>query len=64
MAGGAGCHERGNGAPPVKPVPPLPPGGQREPSALYNAMILPLTHFPIRGVLWCQGESNTSDPAL
>jgi len=29
------------------------------PAALYNAMISPLTRFPIRGVIWYQGESNT-----
>ena len=26
---------------------------------LYNAMIAPLTAFPIRGVIWYQGEANT-----
>ena len=30
------------------------------PSGLYNAMIAPLTAFPIRGVIWYQGESNAS----
>lgn len=29
------------------------------PAALYNGMIAPLTPFPIRGVIWYQGESNT-----
>ncbi len=29
------------------------------PAALYNAMIAPLTRFPIRGVIWYQGESNS-----
>ena len=29
------------------------------PAALYNGMIAPLTHFPMRGVIWYQGESNT-----
>jgi sialate O-acetylesterase len=29
------------------------------PSAVYNGMIAPLTPFPIRGVIWYQGESNT-----
>jgi sialate O-acetylesterase len=29
------------------------------PAELYNGMIAPLTHFPIRGVIWYQGESNT-----
>lgn len=28
------------------------------PAALYNAMIAPLTHFPIRGVIWYQGEAD------
>lgn len=31
-------------------------------STLYNGMIAPLTPFPIRGVIWYQGESNTHDP--
>jgi sialate O-acetylesterase len=29
------------------------------PGMLWNAMIAPLTPFPIRGVLWYQGESNS-----
>ena len=28
------------------------------PASLYNGMIAPLTRFPIRGVIWYQGESN------
>lgn len=28
------------------------------PSILYNAMIAPLTSFPVKGVIWYQGESN------
>jgi sialate O-acetylesterase len=28
------------------------------PSGTYNAMIAPLTRFPIRGAIWYQGESN------
>ncbi len=28
------------------------------PAVLYNAMIHPLTRFPIKGALWYQGESN------
>jgi sialate O-acetylesterase len=31
------------------------------PAALFNAMISPLVPFPIRGVIWYQGESNTDD---
>ncbi|HNX94808.1 MAG TPA: sialate O-acetylesterase [Holophaga sp.] len=30
------------------------------PAALYNGMIAPLTGFPIKGVIWYQGESNTA----
>lgn len=32
------------------------------PSIMYNGMIAPLTDFPIKGVLWYQGESNTQQP--
>jgi len=28
-------------------------------SLLYNAMIAPIVQYPIRGVIWYQGESNT-----
>lgn len=30
------------------------------PTGLYNAMIAPLTAYPIGGVIWYQGESNAS----
>ncbi|HEX9600924.1 MAG TPA: sialate O-acetylesterase, partial [Mariniflexile sp.] len=35
---------------------------QNEPAALYNAMIAPYTKLPLKGILWYQGESNTSQP--
>jgi len=35
---------------------------QWKPLGLYNAMIHPLFHYPIKGVLWYQGESNTGKP--
>lgn len=31
---------------------------QNQPTALYNAMIAPLTNFQIKGIVWYQGESN------
>lgn len=31
---------------------------QNSPCVLFNAMIAPLLHFPFRGVIWYQGESN------
>jgi sialate O-acetylesterase len=34
-----------------------------KPLGLYNAMIAPLLNYPIKGVIWYQGESNTSRPA-
>jgi sialate O-acetylesterase len=47
-----------------KPAPSFPwagnDSGEWEPASLYNAMIAPLTPFPIRGVIWYQGESNAS----
>ncbi len=33
--------------------------GAWAPGALFNGMIAPLTRFPIRGVIWYQGESDT-----
>jgi sialate O-acetylesterase len=34
------------------------------PYRLYNAMIAPLVPFACRGVIWYQGESNSSNPEL
>lgn len=31
------------------------------PGMMYNAMIHPLLNYPIKGVIWYQGESNTQD---
>jgi len=63
-AAAAAAARAAGSPPPRKPVAPLPPGGQREPSALYNGMISPLQRYAIRGVLWYQGESDTADPLL
>jgi len=40
---------------------PRPPAGVDDPNSptvLYNGMIAPLRRYPIRGVIWYQGESN------
>ena len=34
-----------------------------QPTALYNAMISPVTNFSIKGMLWYQGESNIHNAA-
>jgi sialate O-acetylesterase len=34
-----------------------------QPTALYNAMVHPLINYPIKGVLWYQGESNIGNAA-
>lgn len=34
-----------------------------KPVGLYNAMIAPLINYPIKGVIWYQGESNTGNPS-
>ena len=41
--------------------PPQSPANHVTPFALYNGNIHPLSPFPIRGVLWYQGESNQGD---
>ncbi|MCX7170795.1 MAG: 9-O-acetylesterase, partial [Proteobacteria bacterium] len=41
--------------------PPSSPASLVTPFALYNGNIHPLAPFPIRGVLWYQGESNLGD---
>ncbi len=47
-----------------KPSPPPPPNrsakSSHRPANLYNAMIAPLTRYPIRGAIWYQGESNVT----
>ncbi|MFR5271055.1 MAG: sialate O-acetylesterase [Hoylesella buccalis] len=34
------------------------------PTLLWNAMVNPWKGFPVRGVIWYQGEANVSNPAL
>jgi sialate O-acetylesterase len=35
---------------------------QRQPMGNYNAMIAPLLKYPLKGVIWYQGESNDRNP--
>jgi len=48
-----------------KPEPPYPWAPNLDnswmPSGLFNAMIAPLTKFPIKGAIWYQGESNAGN---
>ncbi|MCB8932879.1 MAG: sialate O-acetylesterase [Fimbriimonadaceae bacterium] len=40
------------------------PGGGGVPGGLYQGMIAPLVKYPVRGVIWYQGESNAGEPEL
>lgn len=48
---------------PVRPGVPTDPA-LYHPASLYNAMIAGLQRFPVRGVLWYQGEGNTGNAKL
>ncbi len=48
---------------PVRPGAPTDPA-LYHPASLYNAMIAGLQRFPVRGVLWYQGEGNTGNAKL
>jgi sialate O-acetylesterase len=37
---------------------------KRIPSAIFNAMINPITSYTIKGALWYQGETNRDEPKL
>ena len=50
-----------------KPIPKFPwhpDPASWKPAGLYDAMIAPLTPFPIKGVIWYQGESNGDEQAV
>jgi len=52
----------GAALPPEPSIDPSNPYNDAQaPTALYNAMIHPLTPFAIRGAIWYQGESNRND---
>lgn len=42
----------------VPRVPLSPVDNASYPAAIYNAMVNPLIHFPVKGVIWYQGEAN------
>jgi sialate O-acetylesterase len=51
---------------PVPTAPPAPDDPRRNPwrpAGLFNAMLMPLTPYAIRGAIWYQGESNASRAA-
>lgn len=58
----ASAAAKANGTPvPAQPANPnVRPGGPYVPGGLYNAKIAPLTPFPIKGVIWYQGENNAN----
>jgi len=35
---------------------------ERQPMGVYNAMLAPVLKFPLKGVIWYQGESNDNNP--
>ncbi len=47
--------------PPVLPLYPISNNPNRDWNCLYNGYIHPLTRFAIKGVLWYQGEGNTTN---
>ena len=49
---------------PTYPADLLPPHDLQNPTALYNGMIFPLHPFTIRGAIWYQGESNSTEGML
>jgi sialate O-acetylesterase len=38
-------------------------GKTQVPTVLWNAMVDPATRYPVKGVIWYQGESNANTPA-
>ena len=49
---------------PTYPAELLPPHDVQQATALYNGMIYPLHPFALRGAIWYQGESNSTEGML
>ncbi len=54
---------------PAQPKPPIDPpvgpiGRRGDPVLLFNGMIAPLIPYPIKGVIWYQGENNAKSTAV
>ena len=58
------AQERGQALPPQPAAPVHALCERKHPTTLYNGMIHPLTRYPIRGVIWYQGEANIRDRML
>lgn len=46
----------------IEPELPLAPSYESNPSSIYNAMIVPLLSYGLKGFIWYQGEGNTYNP--
>ena len=44
-----------------KPNPPPGPGNPNTPCGLFNGMIAPLLPYPLKGIVWYQGEQDASN---
>lgn len=47
----------------MPPAPVAPENNTNYPASLYNAMVRPLNRFPVKGVIWYQGEANAGRAA-
>jgi sialate O-acetylesterase len=59
VAAGRAALAAGQALPASPALPPHP--GATGWCSMYHAMVSPITKFPVRGVLWYQGESNGSE---
>ncbi len=55
----AGDNAQGNPVPPPPGIGRDPRRGSHRPASLFNAMVMPLVPYRIKGVVWYQGEANS-----